>query len=616
MTEYRADRDAEALIIYDFGEYDFDRFLSESSLMLRKRRQIKLKILTQAGINYATFEIPLQQGQQSWERFQINRAVVHNQVGNQTQRVELDQSRIYEERVGNNIVVKKFTMPNVQAGSIIELDYTIITPFFFNLTWQFQRGIPVIYSRLTYLATPLYEYAFILRGTNRFDEQSSRILPTVHNFRGFQYQEVEFIFGMRNIPAFRDEEFITTPRDHMISLNFQISKMRHTNGRVREFMTTWPKLNRDLLRYERFGRYIRNSERQAKKILQTLPLSGKTPLEQVEEITNYVRSMYTWNGSTGIHATKPIRAFMREKTGNAANLNLFLIGFLQAANFDVSPVILSTRGSGAVSRFHPFETFFNYVIAMVTIDGETLFLDATEPLLPFARLPERCINVEGLVVDQRGERWIRTQQADFAMQQWDFQITPLPEENWSFVEIINQTSGSFAHLNRRIYAEGRDRFLAHLNRSFNINPQNVTINNQNEPKRPFVFSFEDHINLESHDGRLYITPFCNLSISSNPFRQTTRTLPVDLLFPRGFVYNATIAIPEGYKVNFLPSEARIDNPSILFEYAVQTTDSIITISARYNLRKDIFPANEYSRLKDGMNTIIRKLSEVVILERK
>ena len=387
-------------------------------------------------------------------------------------------------------------------------------------------------------------------------------------------------------------------------------------GRVQEFMTTWPGLNRDLLRHERFGRYIRSSERQARRILRTLPLSGKTPLEQIEEITNYVKSMYTWNGFSGIYAGKPLRAFMRERVGNVANLNLFLIGLLQAADFDVSPVILSTRGSGSISRFHPFERFFNYVIAMVTVDGETLFLDATEPLLPFAKLPERCIGVDGLIVDRREERWVQTQQADLAMQQWDFLITPLPMENRSFVEIANYTSGPFAHLNRRIYAEGRDRFLVRLNRRYNINPQNVVISNQRELREPFIFSFEDYIGLESHDDRLYIAPFCNLSISNNPFRQTTRTLPVDLLFPRGFIYSSTIAIPEGYKVKFLPAEARIDNSSIFFQYTSQIVDNEIIISAKYKLRKGIFPASDYHTLREGMNTIIQKLSEVVILERK
>jgi len=231
MTQYRNDRDAEALIIYDFGDFVFDRFISDN-FMLRKHRQMKLKILTQAGIDHATFEIPIRREQQNWERFEIQRAVVYNMIGNSVQRTELDQSRIYEERVGDNIVVKIFTMPNVQAGSVIQLAYTITTPFFFNMTWQFQRRIPVLYSRLRYLATPLYEYAFILRGADRFDEQSSRVLPTVHNFRGLGFQEVEFIFGIRNIPAFRDEEFITTPRDHMISLDFQISRMRHPGGRA------------------------------------------------------------------------------------------------------------------------------------------------------------------------------------------------------------------------------------------------------------------------------------------------------------------------------------------------------------------------------------------------
>jgi hypothetical protein len=253
---------------------------------------------------------------------------------------------------------------------------------------------------------------------------------------------------------------------------------------------------------------------------------------------------------------------------------------------------------------------------MVKIGDEVLFIDATEPLLPFLKLPERCINVEGIVVKPRVEQWVRLQQDDFAKTQWDFRITPIPANNHSFVEITNYTFGPPALRNRRRYATGKDRFLEYLNRRYNINSVDVDISNEKELEHPFIVSFETNFELESQDDKLFIHPFCNLSTSSNPFRQTTRTLPVDLMYLRGEAYNTTIVIPEGYKVNFLPSEAKMDNPILYFQYLAQVTDNTITIEAEYNLKKDIYPASEYRYLKNGMNLIIQKLSEVVILEKK
>ena len=612
MTEYDKDRKAEAIVIYEFGDYRFHENVYDN-FRLRKNNKIKLKILKQAGIDYATFEIPLYQQGQHWEELKIEKAIVYNNGHRPT---ELDQKKIYEEKVNDNWVVKKFTMPNVQEGSVIELEYSIITPYFFNMgTWYFQKKIPIIYSRLIYYAIPFYEYVYIMKGANKFTEQSSRVLPGDRTTRGTRYKEVEYIFGMKNIPAFKDEEFVTTAKDYMISLDFQLSKIHRTTGGSQNIMTTWTKLCQEYLKDDNFGKYIKKSESEATKILKTLPLSGLSPLEKVKEITNYVKSMYNWNGYNGKRVEKPFNNFMRDKTGNAANLNLFLIGLLQAAKIDVSPVLISTRTTGSVSKYHPFEKFFNYVIAMVNIDNSILFIDATEPLLPPTKLPERCINVEGLIINPKTEQWVLVQQSNNAIEQWDFHLTPFPMERYSAVEITNSTVGPYAYQYRKIYTNEKDKFLNYLSKTYSINPENINLSNEKELALPFIFSFNANIELEVHDDKVYIMPFCNLSLSDNPFKQTERTLPVDLIYNSGRIYNTTITIPEGYKANFLPSEQEIDDALIFFQYSAQITDNTVTIRARYNYKKDIYPANEYHALKNRVNTIIQKLSEVVILEK-
>ena len=64
-------------------------------------------------------------------------------------------------------------------------------------------------------------------------------------------------------------------------------------------MTTWPAMCDDFLKDNDFGKYIKNSEKEGKKILPTLDIASKTPLEQVEAITKYVKEKYNWNGNYG-----------------------------------------------------------------------------------------------------------------------------------------------------------------------------------------------------------------------------------------------------------------------------------------------------------------------------
>ena len=59
MTEYENDPDAEALITHDAGEYYFRGNDIENQFWLYKKRYVKIKILKEGGLKYATFEIPL-----------------------------------------------------------------------------------------------------------------------------------------------------------------------------------------------------------------------------------------------------------------------------------------------------------------------------------------------------------------------------------------------------------------------------------------------------------------------------------------------------------------------------------------------------------------------------
>ncbi|NJO02603.1 MAG: hypothetical protein HC880_13790, partial [Bacteroidia bacterium] len=52
---------------------------------------------------------------------------------------------------------------------------------------------------------------------------------------------------LTDIPAFKNQPFITTPEDYLIKMEFQLRKINYPNGSTRDFMNTWEKLIKDLL---------------------------------------------------------------------------------------------------------------------------------------------------------------------------------------------------------------------------------------------------------------------------------------------------------------------------------------------------------------------------------
>lgn len=614
MTEYTADPEAEAVVIYDIGTNYFQGD-DTKGFLLHMETRTKIKILKAAGTKYAQIEIPFYKDGRDVESIIDIEATVYNNENGKPTKTVLNTKKIFEEKINNDVSILKIALPDVREGSVIEYKYHIVTPFFFHMRkWEFQQKIPVIHSKLIYKAIPYYEYTYIVRGVKQFDEFDSVTKNQDIRFGSLLYQEKIYSFGMKNLPAFRDEEFISAEEDYMVSINFQISKIYFPNGGFQNYISTWPALCDDFLKRDDFGKYIKNSEKEGKKLLPTLDLANKSQLEQAIEITQYVKTMYKWDETNGKFATDNLSTFLKAKSGNSADINLYLIGLLKAANITVNPVVLSTRNHGAVSKSHPFQQFLNYVIAQIEIDGQKYFVDATEPLRYFDELPIRCTNVEALVVKPKTEEWIVTTQKEVAKTQKVFKIKVLPEQQLLKVNIEYILSGQDAYQFRNTYDGKNDNLVDYFKKNNNVNIEDsLTVINYSEMNKPFSFSFNSSTSFESASGKLFIHPFCNLSVSDNMFKQTTRTLPIDLIYLRNVEYKSEIEIPEGYKVEYLPKELTHASRLMTINYSTKEVDNKIEVSAKYFFNTNLYDAKDYARLKYSYAEIIKQFSDMIVL---
>lgn len=615
MTEYEKDKDAEALVLSDVGDYYFRGDYVDGGFSLYMKRKIRMKILKQAGLEYANFEIPFYIEGQDWEKIEELKGATYNYEDGKVNQTILTSKNIFEEKINDNVRLKKIAFADVREGSVIELDYTLVTPYFFNIReWQFQKKIPVAYSCLKYKAIPYFEYTYLLKGTNKLDDFREEEKTEEIRFGQLLYREKEYSFIKKDVPAFKDEDYITSAKDYMIALNFQLSRFNYPNGGSKEIISTWPAMCEDFLKDDKFGKYIRSSEKEAKKILSSLDLEGKAPEKQIEIITNYVKKNYNWNGFYGKYVSENFSNFLKQKTGNIANLNLFLIGLLKAAGIEVHPIVLSTRTNGAVSKGHPFQHFFNYVMAQVVVDGKTIYIDASEPLLYYNDLPSRCINVEGLVVKPKIEEWVFIPQKGISISQKGFKLKIEPEKKGMHVDARFVGSGFNAYNYRKIYMGKNENLTKYLKDVNNIDVKgDIQATESGNFNRPFSFTFSFSTPVEGSSDKLFIHPFCNISIKDNPFKQTKRNLLVDMIYVRGEIYNSGIEIPKGYKVEHIPESYTLDNNVVKVDYAVQSNDTDIEIIASYTLKKNIYEAEEYESLKMSFAEIIKRFSDMVVL---
>ncbi|SFK88081.1 DUF3857 domain-containing protein [Proteiniphilum acetatigenes] len=613
MKEYENDPDADAVILYNQGEYFYSGNYEQGGFLLRMKKQIKIKILKQSGVQYANFEIPIFNGNSGWESIESVEGTTYNIDQGFTQ-TKLETRNIFEEKVDDDVRVKKIALSDVRPGSVIELSYTIVSPYFFNMRrWYFQQKIPVIFSHLKYKAIPYYEYAYILKGTDKLDIFTATTPSNEIQFRNLRYREVIYNFGMNNLPAFKDEEFISSVDDYMININFQLSKFHHPNGGSRDIMTTWPAMCDEFLKNDYFGKYIKDVEKQAPKIMSGIELKDKSAQEKIEIITEFVKSKYRWNGFSGKFADTNLKDFLKQQSGNTGNINLLLAGLLKSEGIEAYPVILSTRGNGTISFSHPFQQFFNYVIVLTETDSRIVLLDATDPLLYYAVLPEKCMNVEGLVIKPQSEEWITIQQKTSSTLQKNLKLEINPETNTIQTEALYLSTGPDAYRLRSTYLGDPDNLIRYLKEREQITATDMKLPETTALNKPFTFFFRFESPVDNHSGKLFIHPFCSLSLNKNPFRQSSRALPVDLVYLQGEAYKSTVVIPEGYKVEYIPENESIENDLISFSYSTFITGDQIVFNTQFNLKQFIIQPEEYGELKDDFNKMIKCLSDLMIL---
>jgi len=139
---YNLDTVANALVLYESGYTVFK--IKNDKVIISTKHYKKIKIFNREGYKHASFSIRLYNNKTGFESVDEIKAITHNHLN----KTFLSKSEIFEEKVNENWKEVKFTMPNLKEGSIIEVEYTLETPFKFNLTgWEFQSDIPKLYSQ-------------------------------------------------------------------------------------------------------------------------------------------------------------------------------------------------------------------------------------------------------------------------------------------------------------------------------------------------------------------------------------------------------------------------------------------------------------------------------------
>jgi len=616
LNEYEKDTEADAVVIYDKGKSVFYR--NGNGFDISFVRSTRIKVLKESGIKYGEIQIPFYRSDNIFEKIVNIEAYTYNYENGQIQKTALNPEQIFEEKISEFVLIKKFAFPNVKEGSVIEYRYELLTPYLFHLPdWEFQREIPTIHSEYIVHTIPFYEYQWILQGANKFHRQESyKDLGLTTQFGSVDFNEIINIFEMKDIPAFKDESFITSKDDYIIKLDFQLAKLHLLNGGEQEILTSWERLSKELIKNEHYGKYINSAKKKYSSTVGDENLNALSEKERLEFIINDIKRKYNWNGYNRYSADKSVKEFLSEKKGTSGEINLFFTGALNAAEIEAYPVIISTRDHGRIIKDYPFENAFNYTIVYAKIDDKWGLYDATDIFCPNNRLPVKCINDLGLLIKKGDTKWIKLIPNQMSVTDAKFKISfPDNADELNCLMTIN-LKGYDALEFRKEYKNDKEELESILEYEDYELVEEISTQNYEDVNKPYIIEFNYKTHTERIKDKLIIDPFQNMTLKDNPLKQKERQYPVDLIYLKSRFFTTEISIPEAYKVEILPEEKSFINKNFSLQYKISSQDDKITIQAMYQFNKTIFQADDYLKIKTYFDLIIKYLNQEIVLVKK
>jgi hypothetical protein len=618
MKTYAKDTAAIAVVLREEGEAHIED--AEPNFLVY-HYHVKIKILKKAGQALADFEIPLRKSDGvNKEAMRSVTASSFNLENGSMKETKLNSKDQFTENTNKYYDSRKFAVPNVRVGSVIEVEYTLESPFKFNFrSWEFQSEIPKISSLYTVKIPANYKYNISLRGYLKLADNKSRIERDCYRPRGYSAECMVMDFLMKDVPAFKEEEYMTARSNFLSAVNFELSEYHYFDGRKDKITKEWKDVEDEMKKQSDFGVQLRRGEdivdREVKQII-----AGETDeLVKARKIYDFIKGWYRWNNVYGIWSDLGIKKAYDTKNGNVGDINLSLVAALKYAGLNADPIILSTRRNGLVNELFPVITDFNYVAAYLTIKDKVYLLDATDPFLSFGLLPERCLNGKGRVLGEKQSFWYDLKPSEKDRKVSIFNLKLSKEGRLTGTVQITHFGYSALDERKSLASEGDEK--KYLSNEYpGISLTQPHIDNLDDLKKPLTVKFETETELfdQASEDNFLFNPFFMDQWKGNPFKSPERSYPVDFGAPLEETMVVILEYPEEYELTEIPAKVGLVLPDAggRYMYNVQNVGHTLTMNSSFTINKTVFTSLEYHFLRELYDRVVAVQMTDLVFKKK
>jgi hypothetical protein len=532
---------------------------------------------------------------------------------------EISKADFFEEEYNEYYTIHKASLPNVEVGAVIELEYEILSHRMFRLpAWYFQGQYPVVHSELSIDNQSTYSYTTLLEtGTemSMYELDDSRKLYKLGNMELFAG---DGHFMMKNAPAIQEEDYLTTINDYRARVRFQLSEQRD-GVIVREVFTSWAEAARALEDRDEFGKnYLKKRHYKAlHEALQPEIAGIDDPLEKAEAIYRFLGSKVAWDDELRYFPGQSPDELLEKGSGTSADLGIALTALLKAEGYKAYPVLISTRGHGKMTQQYPIMDQFNHMLVYLEVAGRVLLLETPVDYQPFGSLRGYSLNGYGWIVNEEQPVWIN--------------ITPGNDEFKLFYNLDlsddGALQGTVVATYQGISAPG-ERSLArqypdgkYWNNRLPEGAEFQDLRRKDPNKASLSYAEQIQVRYETAGNvvneYLYFQPVLFSKFIENPFKLAQRHYPVDFSRPIREVTMNTVNLPEGWEVDFIPESQHqvLEGEGVAFDYKAEVIDRQLKVETRIEINQLTFQPERYAEMKALFEAFSEKLTAQVVLRK-
>jgi hypothetical protein len=592
-----------AVVIFDEGY----SYFTNPSWNCIFERHVRIKVLNDEGLSEA--DILLIFNRDAEQKIDRIKAASYVLKDGEIKKTELDDEEIFEEELGGGIRIKKFSIPAISKGAILEYSYKkdVGNPFLFA-DWQFHRDIPVMFSRYKMKIPNNIHYQTVVKGVD------TTLVKEIDEYTDQTGRGTNIILSKSDLPAVKDIPYINSVDDFKTEIFNQLVYLDFPGNPSRRFNNSWDKVAKELRGHPAIGKQRLNG---AMKDAVDEIISGiDDPTERAKAIYSYVADDISWNGLHYLISEQGIRDTFKNKAGNSADINLMLHEMLKHAGIKADFAFISTKSNGSIITNYPIISQFNHIIVIIEIDEKKYLLDATEGYRALSMPPEKDLFRFVFKVTDDSYSWLKS----VAGVQTSRNVLAYKKYNEDGVVDFNVSGNVSGYFAERIRADKEVEAIDFLDSGFQLQVDSTDLSNLENVEEDIAFSiYGSHVdeNIKEKKEVIYLKPFSFLDVQTNPFKTTEREFPVyfPFRFKQRIVVN--IEVPEAYEITEIPSPSSfvIGQNQARIRFLTQKDQTKLTMMIDFLVNDIQFGSEVYEPIRELFISFEEAQEQQIVLKR-